>query len=201
MDRVENVSEYLASWRRKRNDQKSADGVRAQDTRDRFRMVRRRTGARGWTVINSLRGDAAGGGTRMRAGLDRREVESLAKTMEGSLRCPAADRRRQVGDRLRSGRSAPRDEVLKRWFRAVAPLLKNYYGTGGDLNVDELADVIPITESYGLWHPQEGVVVGHFQPKISEQIQKVGQLRVVWRRSSRMCATPRHRLASTRSPT
>ena len=71
-----------------------------------------------------------------------------------------------------------RDEVLKRWFRAVAPLLKNYYGTGGDLNVDELADVIPITESYGLWHPQEGVVVGHFQPKISEQIQKVGQLRV-----------------------
>ena len=40
------------------------------------------TSARGWTVINSLRGGAAGGGTRMRRGLDRREVESLAKTME-----------------------------------------------------------------------------------------------------------------------
>ena len=40
------------------------------------------TGAEGWVVINSLRGGAAGGGTRMRKGLDRREVESLAKTME-----------------------------------------------------------------------------------------------------------------------
>ena len=40
------------------------------------------TEARGWVVINSLRGGAAGGGTRMRPGLDQREVESLAKTME-----------------------------------------------------------------------------------------------------------------------
>ena len=40
------------------------------------------TEAEGWVVINSLRGGAAGGGTRMRVGLDKREVESLAKTME-----------------------------------------------------------------------------------------------------------------------
>ena len=40
------------------------------------------TEAVGWVVINSLRGGAAGGGTRMRVGLDKREVESLAKTME-----------------------------------------------------------------------------------------------------------------------
>lgn len=40
------------------------------------------TDAEGWVVINSLRGGAAGGGTRMRVGLDKREVESLAKTME-----------------------------------------------------------------------------------------------------------------------
>ena len=40
------------------------------------------TDAEGWVVINSLRGGAAGGGTRMRKGLDKREVESLAKTME-----------------------------------------------------------------------------------------------------------------------
>ena len=40
------------------------------------------TEARGWVVINSLRGGAASGGTRMRKGLDQREVESLAKTME-----------------------------------------------------------------------------------------------------------------------
>ena len=40
------------------------------------------TNAEGWTVINSLRGGAAGGGTRMRKGLDMNEVLSLAKTME-----------------------------------------------------------------------------------------------------------------------
>ena len=36
----------------------------------------------GWVVINSLRGGAAGGGTRMRKGLTKYEVLSLAKTME-----------------------------------------------------------------------------------------------------------------------
>ena len=40
------------------------------------------TEAEGWVVINSLRGGAAGGGTRMRNGLDMNEVLSLAKTME-----------------------------------------------------------------------------------------------------------------------
>ena len=40
------------------------------------------TEAEGWLVINSLRGGAAGGGTRMRQGLTREEVLSLAKTME-----------------------------------------------------------------------------------------------------------------------
>ena len=40
------------------------------------------TEAKGWVVINSLRGGAAGGGTRMRKGLNKHEVESLAKTME-----------------------------------------------------------------------------------------------------------------------
>ena len=40
------------------------------------------TEAEGWVVINSLRGGAAGGGTRMRVGLNEAEVLSLAKTME-----------------------------------------------------------------------------------------------------------------------
>ncbi|HYG88536.1 MAG TPA: Glu/Leu/Phe/Val dehydrogenase dimerization domain-containing protein [Azospirillum sp.] len=143
-----------------------------------FEWTDAETGAQGWTVINSLRGGAAGGGTRMRAGLDRREVESLAKTMEVKFTVSGP----AIGGAKSGINFDPadprRDEVLKRWFRAVSPLLKTYYGTGGDLNVDELADVIPLTEGYGLWHPQEGVVMGHFQPTVSEQIQKVGQLRV-----------------------
>ena len=136
------------------------------------------TPAKGWVVINSLRGGAAGGGTRMRKGLDRREVESLAKTMEVkfSVSGPAIGGAKSGID---FDPADPRKEgVLRRWYKAVTPLLKTYYGTGGDLNVDEVHEVIPITESYGLWHPQEGVVNGHFQPSESERIQKVGQLRL-----------------------
>jgi len=136
------------------------------------------TPAKGWVVINSLRGGAAGGGTRMRKGLDRREVESLAKTMEVkfSVSGPAIGGAKSGID---FDPADPRkDGVLRRWYKAVTPLLKTYYGTGGDLNVDEVNEVIPITEGYGLWHPQEGVVNGHFQPSQSERIQKVGQLRL-----------------------
>jgi glutamate dehydrogenase/leucine dehydrogenase len=68
-------------------------------------------------------------------------------------------------------------DVLRRWYKAVIPLLKNYYGTGGDLNVDELHDVIPITEDLGLWHPQEGIVNGHLCPTEGERINSLGQLR------------------------
>ncbi len=135
------------------------------------------TEAEGWVVINSLRGGAAGGGTRMRKGLDRREVESLAKTMEVkfSVAGPA------IGGAKSGINFDPNDprkaDVLNRWFAAVIPLLKNYYGTGGDLNVDEIHEVIPITENYGLWHPQEGVVRGHFNPRDNELIHIIGQLR------------------------
>lgn len=133
--------------------------------------------AEGWVVINSLRGGAAGGGTRMRKGLDKREVESLAKTMEikFTVSGPA------IGGAKSGINFDPNDprknEVLHRWYSAVLPLLKTYYGTGGDLNVDEIHEVIPITESFGLWHPQEGVVNGHFQASEPQKIRKIGQLR------------------------
>lgn len=133
--------------------------------------------AEGWVVINSLRGGAAGGGTRMRKGLDKREVESLAKTMEVKFTVSGP----AIGG-AKSGinfdpNDPRKDEVLRRWYKAVIPLLKSYYGTGGDLNVDEIHEVIPITESYGLWHPQEGVVNGYYHATEPEKIRKIGQLR------------------------
>jgi glutamate dehydrogenase/leucine dehydrogenase len=135
------------------------------------------TEAVGWVVINSLRGGAAGGGTRMRMGLDRREVESLAKTMEVKFTVSGP----AIGGAKSGINFDPRDprkkDVLKRWYRAVAPLLKSYYGTGGDMNVDEIEEVIPMTEEYGLWHPQEGIVNGHFRPNDAQKIRKLGQLR------------------------
>lgn len=135
------------------------------------------TEAEGWVVINSLRGGAAGGGTRMRKGLDKREVESLAKTMEVKFTVSGPP----IGGAKSGINFDPNDPrkkgVLERWYKAVIPLLKSYYGTGGDLNVDEIHEVIPITETYGLWHPQEGVVEGHFQATEPEKIKKLGQLR------------------------
>jgi glutamate dehydrogenase/leucine dehydrogenase len=135
------------------------------------------TEAEGWTVINSLRGGAAGGGTRMRKRLDMNEVLSLAKTMEikFTVSGPA------IGGAKSGINFDPQDPrkkgVLERWYKAVSPLLKSYYGTGGDLNVDEIHEVIPITEESGVWHPQEGVFEGHFKPTQADKINRIGQLR------------------------
>lgn len=135
------------------------------------------TDAEGWVVINSLRGGAAGGGTRMRSGLDKREVESLAKTMEIKFTVSGP----QIGGAKSGINFDPRDprkkQVLERWYAAVTPILKHYYGTGGDLNVDEIHEVIPITEDCGVWHPQEGVFNGHFQPNEAQKVRRIGQLR------------------------
>lgn len=135
------------------------------------------TEAEGWTVINSLRGGAAGGGTRMRKGLDMNEVLSLAKTMEVkfSVSGPAIGGAKSG---INFDPADPRKEgVLQRWYKAVSPLLKSYYGTGGDLNVDEIHEVIPMTEECGVWHPQEGVFNGHFRPSEADKINRIGQLR------------------------
>lgn len=135
------------------------------------------TEAEGWVVINSLRGGAAGGGTRMRAGLDKREVESLAKTMEVKFTVSGPP----IGGAKSGINFDPNDprkaEVLHRWYTAVMPLLKYYYGTGGDLNVDEIHEVIPITEDVGIWHPQEGVFTGHYKPSEPQKVNRIGQLR------------------------
>lgn len=135
------------------------------------------TEAEGWVVINSLRGGAAGGGTRMRTGLDKREVESLAKTMEVKFTVSGPP----IGGAKSGINFDPNDPrkagVLHRWYTAVMPLLKYYYGTGGDMNVDEIHEVIPHTEDVGIWHPQEGVFTGHYKPTEPQKVNRIGQLR------------------------
>lgn len=143
-----------------------------------FHWKDQETDAEGWTVINSLRGGAAGGGTRMRKGLNKNEVLSLAKTMEVKFTVSGP----AIGGAKSGINFDPNDPrkrgVLERWYKAVTPLLKHYYGTGGDLNVDADKDVIPITESCGVWHPQEGIFNGHFKPSEADKINRIGQLRM-----------------------
>ena len=132
--------------------------------------------AKGWVVINSLKGGAAGGGTRMRKGLNKHEVISLAKTMEIKFTVAGPS----IGGAKSGINFDPNDprkkDVLRRWFQAIKPLLKNYYGTGGDLNIDEINEVIPITKKLGLEHPQEGIFNGHFNPSKEQKKNIIKQL-------------------------
>ncbi len=95
------------------------------------------TGARGYVVINRLVGGIATGGTRMRAGCTLEEVEDLARGMSyktGALNLP-------VGGAKGGIDYDPFDpearEVLKRFVRAVRPLLDSYWVTAEDLGVSQ----------------------------------------------------------------
>jgi glutamate dehydrogenase (NAD(P)+) len=134
------------------------------------------TDARAWLVINSLRGGAAGGGTRMRIGLEPREVTYLAKAMElkFSLSGPAIGGAKNGIDF--DPRDARKQQVIERWYRWLEPYLRERYGTGGDLNVDEVIDVIPAFEAIGLSHPQQGVIQGHLKSDASMYRQIVHRM-------------------------
>ena len=136
------------------------------------------TEAKGWLVINSLRNGASAGGTRMREGLNKREVVSLAKTMEIKFTVAGPS----IGGAKSGINFNPKDsrkkEVLKRWYKVIKPLLKTYYGTGGDLNVDEIQEVIPLTKEEGVFFPLEGVVAGYFKTDKKNQTKKIKNLKL-----------------------
>ena len=143
-----------------------------------FEWKDEKTDAEGWIVINSLRGGAAAGGTRMRIGVTKDEVLALAKTMEVKFTV--------AGPPIGGGKSGinfdPKDprkkEVLKRWYAAAKPLLKTYYGTGGDMNVDEVHEVIPMCEEQGILFPLEGIVNGHHRRDQQGKMKIINQLKI-----------------------
>lgn len=139
------------------------------------------TDAVGWLCIDSLLGGAAGGGTRMRDKGTREEAVFLAKTMGVKFQV--------CGPGIGGGKSVIRFDalnnpkakqgVLERWYRHVGPYLKNCYGTGGDVNVDEVSEATAITSRIvGIGHPQEGIARGHMSPLDGEAAEtKVHRLR------------------------
>ncbi|MBT6815516.1 MAG: Glu/Leu/Phe/Val dehydrogenase [Flavobacteriales bacterium] len=141
-----------------------------------FEWQDKETDAKGWIVMNSLRGGAAAGGTRMRVGVTKEEVLALAKTMEIKFTVS--------GPPIGGGKSGinfdPKDprkkEVLERWFAAAKPFLKSYYGTGGDMNVDEVHEVIPICEENGILFPLEGVLRGYHKKDEKGTMKIINQL-------------------------
>ncbi len=134
------------------------------------------TDAKGWIIINSLRGGAAAGGTRMRIGVTKEEVIALAKTMEVKFTIAGPP----IGGAKSGINFNPNDpnkeDVLNRWFAAAKPLLKTYYGTGGDMNVDEVNEVIPICKNNGILFPLEGVLRGHHKKNEEDTMRIITQL-------------------------
>lgn len=122
------------------------------------------TSARGWLAMNSLRGGAAGGGTRMRVGGNKQEAVFLAKTMEVKFRVAGPDigGGKSVIDFDSHAAPDVKEGVLRRWYKHVGPYLKACYGTGGDVGVDEVSEATKyIEEEVGNKHPQEGIARGH----------------------------------------
>ncbi len=137
-----------------------------------------RTPARGWLCIDSLRGDAAGGGTRMRVGGTREEAVFLAKTMGVKFRVCGPD--------IGGGKSVidfdptskEKTGVLERWYRHVGAYLKGGYGTGGDVGVDEVTDATACIERVlGLKHPQAGIIIGHYARDAEGTVTKIERMR------------------------
>ena len=94
---------------------------------------------------------------------------ALAKTMEVKFTV--------AGPPIGGGKSGinfdPKDPrkkgVLKRWYAAAKPLLKTYYGTGGDMNVDEVHEVMPMCEEQWNFISIEGIVNGHHKKDEQEK--------------------------------
>lgn len=127
--------------------------------------------ANGWLVINSLRNGAAGGGTRIHSQCQKDEVVELAKTMEIKFFVSGPP----IGGAKSGIHYKYRDEqdkraVLGRYYKHIQTELRNCYGTGGDQNVNQVTDVIPLLNSLGIRHPQEGIVRGYHR-KHDLQIQ------------------------------
>ncbi|MCU0688546.1 MAG: hypothetical protein MUE97_02220 [Phycisphaerales bacterium] len=137
-----------------------------------------RTCAQGWMCIDELRGNAAGGGTRMHEIGTREEAIFLAKTMGVKFRVcgPAIGGGKSV---LRyDHRAKDKKDVLHRWYTHIAPYLRHHYGTGGDVGVDEVVDAtLAIEATTGLKHPQAGIIIGHFAQDAKATQQAIARMR------------------------
>lgn len=122
-----------------------------------FQWKDKKSSARGYLVINSLKGNAAGGGTRVHENVTVDEVVTLAKIMEikFALSGPAIGGAK-TGIKLDP--SHPQKyEILERWYKALYPILKEYYGTGSDLNTD-IHKINNILQGLGINNSQEGII-------------------------------------------
>ncbi|HYJ29953.1 MAG TPA: hypothetical protein VEW25_06390 [Allosphingosinicella sp.] len=151
----------------------------------------------GFLAVQSWRNGAAGGGTRI-CGFDSDDdacttAINLAKTMELKFRVAGPD----IGGAKSVIRYVPEPEsvtsaagydpkphkegVLRRWLTSIWPSLKDRYGTGGDLGVDDATIIRLFGEvsrtiepgSAAFTDPQQGIVYGFYRDHHEERLKSL----------------------------
>src|SRR5512145_2820158 len=123
--------------------------------------------ARGYLAIDMLVNGVAGGGCRMKKGLTRAEVITLAETMTRKFTLIEPH---LGGAKCGLDFDPTRPEkliVMQRFFEYIRSFLFNCYVTGADLNTNE-HEIIACTRAIGLPCPQYALAksLGHAELRI-----------------------------------
>lgn len=123
--------------------------------------------AKGWLVIDMLVNGVAGGGCRMKKGVTREEMITLAQTMTRKLTLLEPN---IGGAKCGIDFDPTRPEkllVMQRFFEYIRSFLFNCYVTGSDLNTNE-NEIIACTRGLGLPCPQYALAksFGNPEPRI-----------------------------------
>jgi glutamate dehydrogenase/leucine dehydrogenase len=143
-----------------------------------FQWQDKHSPATGTLVINSLKGGAAGGGTRLHENITIDEITTLAKIMEikFALSGPA------IGGAKTGIKLDPRDplkyDVLERWYKATQPILKSYYGTGSDMNTD-IHKINAILNKMDINNSQEGIINQYTQGNSQQRLAAFANMQLL----------------------
>jgi glutamate dehydrogenase (NAD(P)+) len=93
----------------------------------------RKSDARGWLVIDSIRDEFAAGGLRMNVTVNREEVERLAQVMSYKYVAAEAEIGGAKGGIIYDYHKEDALDVMKRYLEAMKPYLENGITVGADL--------------------------------------------------------------------
>lgn len=136
------------------------------------------TGVKGYFVIDKLVNGSCGGGIRMRQGLERGEVERLARTMTyklAVLNMPSGGAKAGID----YDPTAPDAlEVLQRFLAAHKPFLLENWSTSEDLGTKE-EDILKILAGMGIGSSVQAAIKNSGDPaKVMERLKTVFSLTI-----------------------
>lgn len=114
------------------------------------------TQAKGWLVLDQLKGGIGDGGTRMKPGLSLLELQRIARTMSRKLNVAGMQAGGAKGGVDYDPAKPDATAVLQRFYEAHKPFLENAWITGEDLGTRE-EDIVRIMKKIGLRTPIEAM--------------------------------------------